>query len=650
MNIEYSKRQLQQIIISKKIMQMKKHISENDTLFIIEQAKLLQQHIFTFDKPWDMERCLLPFCIEPLNFHAQRNDDEEWCFMLNRMDYLNYLMLADLLSEQSGYAQAGKEIILTWIAQHSLIQPEVSTRTLDTGIRIMNIMEALPYLLVSQHLNDEELTVILESLEKQIHYLKDKYIAKYTLSNWGSIQTCAILSVLPLLDEQYEEHPIYKWAMDEIKVQFSIQIYEDGMHWEQSTMYHVEVLNYAMKLVYYHRHYEIPLAYEVENGCYKLCDSLCYQMTPKGEIEAFGDSDRCSIKDVLTRGASLFQQSFWKFNGYEVFDIESLYTFGYEVAINYQSLASAQPKQLCFDGIDSGMYGIRSGWDNKASFTMFTHGSLGSGHGHSDNLHVSVYFEGEPYLIDTGRYTYREDQPLRTKLKGMKAHNSVLIDENEYCLPKDSWRYERFGQPLKAYVQHKEHLHYLEGSMIGAHPLQIWTRKLIIIDPSIWMFIDEVKQDGEHTMMQRFHLDPSITTREIPRGFVIGQLKILNSHTSKSGIEPCSLRYNELQQHAVITCSQVFQGKGSAITSFCPKDMLVEVVPIFQNKDTLLAPTIAQARKYHLSKQESYTIVIFHEEVYQGSKICFCEGVAIHAKAVVIHTVNDKKKSYRLRT
>ena len=156
------------------------------------------------------------------------------------------------------------------------------------------------------------------------------------------------------------------------------------------------------------------------------------------------------------------------------------------------------------------MYTIRSDWSTQASFTMFTNGSLGSGHGHSDNLHVSIYHQGVPVLIDPGRYTYREDHPLRVILKSMPSHNSVIVDNKPSCIPSDSWGYQDFGIPGKNYVRHVDHMHYLEGNLFSHDPLQIWTRKLIVIDPSIWIIVDEVKEDGQHQIESYFHIDPNM--------------------------------------------------------------------------------------------------------------------------------------------
>lgn len=212
----------------------------------------------------------------------------------------------------------------------------------------------------------------------------------------------------------------------------------------------------------------------------------------------------------MTRAAALFKNKEFKWMGFPSFDLESLYTLGVTQLEQYLDLEACKPVELYFDGNSSGMYCVRNNWSNNANFTMFTNGSLGSGHGHSDNLHVSIYHQGKPILIDCGRLTYREDHPMRVFLKSMKAHNSVIVDDHEYCTPCDSWGYSNFGTPLKSYVNHKDGIHYYEGTILGNHPLSAWTRKMIAIDQGIWVIVDTMHQDGHHALTSRFHLDPSV--------------------------------------------------------------------------------------------------------------------------------------------
>lgn len=54
------------------------------------------QNIFVFDKNLDMEKCLIPYQLENLNdWNVFKNGDDEWTFMLNRLEYLNYLIGLD---------------------------------------------------------------------------------------------------------------------------------------------------------------------------------------------------------------------------------------------------------------------------------------------------------------------------------------------------------------------------------------------------------------------------------------------------------------------------------------------------------------------------------------------------------------------------
>lgn len=632
----------------KKLAQTAHFIRPDAAKEIIAHADELMHQTFTFNKTWDMERCLTPYTLPVIDWNDHQNDDPEWCFMLNRMDYLDHLLLASLLTGDIAYADKAKEYILNWIAAHPTIASEPSTRTLDTGIRVMNWMEALPYLSMLHVLTEDELTCITDSMLAQMQYLKENYLPKYKTSNWGSIQTCAIVSVLPFLRADFQTDPLYQWALDEMTLQFSIQVYPDGMHWEQSTMYHIEVLNYGMKAVHYMGLHLQPCPSVVKEQVYALAKALSGQLMPSGEIETFGDSDRVCARDVLSRAALLFDDPTFRFVGLDKLDPESLYVLGVPAAQRYAAMSASVPQSMHYDGEDSGMYTLRSSWDKDASFTMFTNGSLGSGHGHSDNLHLSVCYQGDPVLIDSGRFTYREDHPLRVQLKGMAAHNGVMIDDKAYCVPSDSWGYADFGLPLKNYVRHTDNLHYFEGAMLGHNPLQVWVRKVIVIDPAIWMIVDEIKCDGAHEAHSRLHFDPAVTVSPAgdcqrvttPHAVLTLTCPGTVSYTS----EPCSLRYNEQQPHTVVHSKTAFTDSATLITTLCGDGITVQDAPVFQNLTEPTAPDFAQARKFILSPTESYTVAVYSKEIYRGKKVLSCEGMPYHAKCVVIHEKDGHKQ------
>jgi len=46
-----------------------------------------------------------------------------------------------------------------------------------------------------------------------------------------------------------------------------------------------------------------------------------------------------------------------------------------------------------------------------------------AGHGHCDALHLSIWFHGQPIVIDPGTGAYHADRPLRDYLASWQAHN-----------------------------------------------------------------------------------------------------------------------------------------------------------------------------------------------------------------------------------
>ena len=163
--------------------------------------------------------------------------------MLNRHEYLKKLLLAGWYTGTPDYFLKAKEFILHWI-DHNSVGPKASltTRTIDTGIRCANWLPVLVHLTAQDLLTDQEILTVIRSIREQFLYLKASYVPKYTLSNWGVLQTSSILLNSLWLDG-FLEPEIVEWAEKELLRQLSFQIYEDGSHWEQSIMYHIEVLN-----------------------------------------------------------------------------------------------------------------------------------------------------------------------------------------------------------------------------------------------------------------------------------------------------------------------------------------------------------------------------------------------------------------------
>lgn len=208
----------------------------------VRNANLLLDHVFWFQQKWDMEQTAIPYRMEVLNWQLSANGDEEWTFMLNRHEYLFDLIIAYYISRNDTYLIKWKELILHWIDHNPVSDQESSKawRTIDTGIRCASWVKGMLHLISLNFITFEEREIILSSLRDQVLSLKGRYTAKYTLSNWGVLQTTGMISYLIWFGEDEKEADLLTWAFQTLEEQLRLQIMDDDMHWEQSPLYHVQ--------------------------------------------------------------------------------------------------------------------------------------------------------------------------------------------------------------------------------------------------------------------------------------------------------------------------------------------------------------------------------------------------------------------------
>ena len=656
LSIEYIRQKLKETQCRLQSLNTSVHLDPSQQKEIIKNADLLVNQTFVFDKPWDMERCTTPYHLDHITWFDEPNQDPEWCFMLNRMDYLSDLLLAADLTGDRRYSDKAVSYIMDWIDHHPVIEPGNSTRTLDTAMRCNNIWQAVTVLDQDQMLSDEQIMKIAQSIVDQFYFLKDHYLAKYTLSNWGTIQTASIVAVLPNLLPDFDQDPVYTWAKKELLIQFDIQVYPDGMYWEQSTMYHIEACNYGLTALRQLR-MDDQKSYDIlKSVLLKMARTILAILTPSGTIAPYGDSDEVNALDFIQKTAIALEDEVLAGGCQSIgYTSDNLYLYhesGYQTLMKLKHELSSP---LQYDGEDCGIYIVKSDPSQKASYTEFINSSLGSGHGHSDNLHLSIRDQGKAFLIDCGRLTYREDDPLRMELKGLTGHNTMKIDEFEYCHPDTSWTVDHFGKPLKSYVRHEGQFHYFEGAILGCDEFNtLYIRKVFVLGEGIWMIVDEVHSPSSHTLHTRWNLDGDVKVeKETPYSYLLNngeaslRLILDQDSTVEQGIH--SLRYNEALSHDVIHGQHEFTGIDQHVTILTRPDIRVEKEEILQNGTTAVSEDLASGYTFILPQGTKYSVGCFHKEVYQGKKVFFQHGQPLHSKSYVIVEKEGQTELVRLK-
>ena len=642
-----------------------KHIKENcmdEYKEKLKVANLLLDNIFLFDETWDMEACRIPYKNKQIDWKFTPNGDEEWTFMLARHEYLDSLIISYYINNNEKYIEKAKELINNWIDNNNLDDDIIITkRAIDTGIRCSSWLNVIIHLVNLNKISEDELKKYIESIYVQLKYMKRIYKEKYTLSNWGVLQTVSILNNCRWFKEIINDEELELWAEKELLRQSMMQVFDDGSHWEQSPMYHVEVLKCFNSYIWNSKILKYKINDYIIRTTDKMSEYIMYTRTPKGYFEAQCDSDRSFVKDILEAGVVISKnRKIKRILRDEKISLSTIYSYGYLGVNTYEEVKEEKGFEKSKSFIDSGNIYIRNNFTEKSNFTVLKNGTIGSGHGHSDLGHISLYYKGEPFLIDSGRYTYVEEDKVREYFKSAYAHNVSIIDNKPACVSKGSWDSSYYSECFKNYYKHKNNIHYSELSYLSNYEEEncIVLKKIIYIEVGIWFIITDIRYKGNHLVKNYYNFDSdvdiikgelnsiqAINKKKLDFNFYnIDDVKIKSSIISK--------KYNELSNSNKVITTKEF--KDYIVTS----DMILESKSYISieninirrcdgNKEEDVNRYVG--KRIQISVNESYTIIIFNSETYTGKKMYYINDEPFYGKVIVMHNLNGKIKTSVLR-
>ncbi|HLR36142.1 MAG TPA: alginate lyase family protein [Tissierellales bacterium] len=630
----------------------------------IMKANLIKENIFLFNSPWDMEPTNIPYKLEPLQWDYAPNGDEEWIFMLNRHEYLYCLIIAYYLTRDESYIRKWIEIILHWIKNNPVKESSKAWRTIEAGIRAMSWTISLKHIISTGLLKDDELSTILNSLYEHTNFIEKHFKEKDLISNWGILQTTGVLAVLMTFGETDSNKNQLNWAIDKLEKQLNFQVFEDGIHWEQSPMYHVVVVLALLKLIYISKNEGVDLPNSIIEKSYNSSKALIYMKKPNHRQVMQSDSDDTDLRDICTFASIIFNDGELKWAGYDFIDFDTIWLLGYSGLENYKRIKKVKPKNTSKAFEDAGNFYLRSNLSEKASFCYFHNGTLGSGHGHADLGHFNISYLGNDFLIDPGRYTYVEKDLVREYLKSTRAHNTVLIDNHPFTLCKGSWSYDKAAYSLKNYWRFTDKIDYIEGTYLADsvdNEKYIVTRRLFFIKPSIWIISDIVYLQGKHICKKYFHLDKDVTVNidnnivDCMKNGVKLSLHHIDAEKIKIKKDYMSTKYNKLESSKTIVTNMKFMdfmvSTDIIYGGVDNKQLSIEKGKLYQpSKEIPLNEKVATCYSIKVGEEQEYIIVLVNNEIFDGRKLLlYNKEIPVYGKSIVISKNHNEIKYIRLK-
>ncbi|MFC0524879.1 alginate lyase family protein [Pontibacillus salicampi] len=591
---------------------------EEEMREVIYRADLATDQTFIFTHRWDMERCETPVSFpDKVDWTYQYQNDFEWTVNLNRGRFMAELGQAYWLTDKEKYAEAFIKLMKDWMEQNPLTEQEIhdsearhynvkdTWRKLDSGIRITNWIKGYYCVRESVRWGKEEESLFQKALSLHGMYLHIAYLPHDKQSNWGFLETNGLFQIGLLFPNLSNSSTWLQTAINRLEKMCSLQVFNDGMHNEQSPMYHHEVLHCLFEPVALARKNEITLPESLTSSLDKLLSASLGMIKPNGRQPMLSDSDDTNIRDVLTRGAVLLERGDLKHQGYTTLDFEGIWYFGEQGFTAYNHIKASEPSYQSLYYEQSGYAIMRNSWDSDGHYLLFDGGHMDivRAHGHDDFLHVDLHALGADFLIDTGRFTYKENEERRY-FKESINHNTISVDNQTISTYVDSWTWQDVAKPVHSYWKSTNSFDYVEGSHNGYHrlddPVDI-SRKILYRKPHYWVIVDTCKSKDAHDFHQHFHFSEDNLVTVHDEGHIQARasngacLDMVSVTNNKWSTETCwvSRHYNEKNPSTKVVSHTRGSGLTTFITFFFPggmdKDWTIKDVDVFDTRNNLFS-------------------------------------------------------------
>lgn len=527
---------------------------------------------FLFNQRWDMERTYVPEVFEgTIDFLHQPGDDPEWVYAFNRLKHFISLGQAYVLTGDERYAQAFASQCGLWIRTVRKDDPAAAPawRTIETGIRLDTLTKSWLLMKDSPAVKDIK-GEIMASVEDHASFILEKAWNSYHLmSNWGVLANHGLYVASCVFDREDWR----KEALRRLSLELINEVYEDGTQWEQSPMYHNEVLRDYLDVLLFSSLHGHTLESWFVNKVHKMAEVDLAWIKPNGTEPMMGDSDDIDMRDLVSYAAYVFRDGRLKRVGYPHLDFETAFITGMEGVEAYEALEAATPVITDYFLGDSGNAVARTGWDAGDSWLRFHCGTLGAGHGHADQTHVSYVHEGKDFLVDAGRHSYVFGD-ARKAFKDQDAHNTLIVD-GVCCYPeKDSWECSKLGRAVGTRASFKGSNIAFEGGHLACMDRSVFVdRKVVWMkEASLLVVIDEAIANGHHSYEQLFHFAEDVALEVNGNTVEAGVCRITQLSVADLSLSikasRISRHYNQADDNlALSTCFEA-DGPVSLITVF----------------------------------------------------------------------------------
>lgn len=612
------------------------HYTDEKSSVLVCADLLLKGH-YIFQNEWDMERTQIPVImdLDEMDWNYIPTPDMEWSYMLHRHGFLKDLVYAYAFTQDDKYIDHLLLFLKKFVEEnpYNEINKPFSYRTIDVALRLLAWVGLFEMLDILEIEYDD---VFHEVMASNAIYLEEHIVLDRTQSNWVAIECAGLIAYYNRVNQVNKLVKI----CDVYDVCLSNQVLDDGLQWEQSFMYHHEVLITALHVIAaMGDHVSELVLFKSE-----LMAEASRKLTRTNHTQSnFGDSDYESMDAILLASEKLLS-----------IDLHSspvkssLYDFGFTGDVS-NSKGLYPQADYEFETLDQNGFLWLKNHEENHTF-MFAHGPLGGGHGHDDFLHIDWMINGQEFLVDSGRYTYYEEDGSRLKYKSPLAHNVPVVNSSSYNVHIDSWSSSKVAQGMNERIIHREDVTYFQGGHFGYSNDEHMTfvnRRGFYFKSNHLILIDSIRSTQEQILSSNFVFAEDALNLQDDKVIyqtddVQMKLKFLSNHSIVDKIDHViSPQYNLEKETVRLQVSKNMK-QGHLITVISPLVMEdITLVDVYSDNGELYTESTVQCFKWNEENRSRY-LLVQHTEPDDSRRAYRVEGHYVYGQVVSFEVKNDE--------
>lgn len=516
-------------------------------------------------KPW--------YQINYLDFDEVGDSKVTW--ELNRHQHLVILAKAARLTQDNRYAT---ELFRQWYHWQQANPYPIGINwasSLEVSFRSLSWLWVRHLLAGYTDVPREFSAGLIQALARNGRHI-ECYLSRYFSPNTHLLGEAVALFFIGTLCPQIQSAPRWqKCGWQIILQEAKRQVQGDGMHFEQSTYYHVYALDLFIHARMLAASNRVPIPAEYDRTLESMLEVL-YSLSQAGVVPRLGDDDggrvfdpqRNRVKhllDPLCTGAALFRRADFKAAAGGLRE-ETLWLLGPAGVRQFDELPTTSRPLKSVALETSGTYVLTNGDPIPQQLVVRAGpmGALSAGHSHADALSIHLAAGGRELLIDPGTFTYTSDQAHRNSFRGTAAHNTLQADGTDQAeagspfswISRPAVRAERWvaGETFDLFAG--SHTGYVRLLPPLLHRRWVFHRK-----SRFWLVRDLAIGEGIHQLDLYWHLAPGLLSEKWGKSaslFFSGRdgLAVLTpeghdwSHTTE--LRPWSPAYGRKEQALVL--------------------------------------------------------------------------------------------------